>query len=255
MLLTVDAGNTVIKFAIFDGDKIITTFRLTTSVTRTSDEFGYTITDLIERRIGKKKTINAVIISSVVPNIMHALTNCFVKYFGVTPMIVGPGIKTGIKITKASPSEVGSDRIADGAAALSIYGGPVIVVDYGTATKFDYFTEKGLFEAAITCPGIMLSAKALWGGTAKIPEIEIADPGTILVKDTITSLQAGIIYGTIGETEYIIRKIKEEAGNDNILVVATGDLARTMAAQTKAIDIVETDLTMYGLKILYEKNK
>ena len=188
---------------------------------------------------------------------MHALINASLRFFGVKPVVVGPGTKTGIRLVKTNPAEVGPDRIVDAVAALSMYGGPVIVVDYGTATKFDYFTADGAFEAAVTCPGIMLSMRALWSGTAMLPEIQIKDPGTIMAKNTETSLQAGILYGKIGEAEYIINRLKAESGvdPDTIKVVATGGLASTIAEATDAIQYIEPNLTMYGLKFIYDKNK
>ncbi|MCQ2530932.1 MAG: type III pantothenate kinase [Lachnospiraceae bacterium] len=255
MLLAIDVGNTNIKFAFFEGEKIIRTFRLTTQTERTSDEFGMYIQGLSEDFGIKKEDIDGVVISSVVPNVMHALNNSIKKFLNLTPLIVGPGVKTGIKLVKTNPSEVGSDRIADGVAALNMYGGPVIVVDYGTATKFDYFSADGVFESAVTCPGLIISARALWGGTARLPEIEIKDPGTIMAKDTITSLQAGIMYGHIGEAEYIINRLKAESKEKNIKVVATGGLSNIIAQGTDAIQFVEPDLLMHGLRIIYEKNK
>lgn len=255
MLLAIDLGNTNIKFAVFEGEKIRTSFRLTTETPRTSDEFVSEITAILGIYGIEKEDIDDVIIASVVPNVMHSLNNAITKIFALTPMIVGPGTKTGIKLVKTNPSEAGSDRIADGVAALDMFGGPVIVVDYGTATKFDYFSAAHVFESAVTCPGIMLSANSLWSGTAKLPQIEITDPGTIMAKDTTTSLQAGILYGHIGEAEYIIRRLKEESEEEGIKVVATGGLASTIYSKTEEIDYIEPDLTMHGLRIIYEKNK
>lgn len=255
MLLAIDLGNTNIKFAVFQGREIVAAFRLTTDMPRTSDEFGISMHTLLESAQLDVSDIDAAIISSVVPNVMHSLNNAIKKYFHLQPLIVGPGTKTGIKLVKTNPNEVGSDRIVDGVAALELYGGPVIVVDYGTATKFDYFSADRVFESAVTCPGIMLSAKSLWSGTAKLPQIEITDPGSIMCKDTITSLQAGILYGHIGEAEYIIRRLKKESKEENIKVVATGGLANVIFPKTEEIEFMEPNLTMHGLRIIYEKNK
>lgn len=255
MLLAIDLGNTNIKCAIFDGKEIVATFRLTTDKLRTSDEFGISIRSLLEFDGIKISDIDSAVIASVVPNVMHSLNNAVKKFFGIEPLIVGPGVKTGIKLVKTNPNEVGSDRIVDGVAALEMYGGPVIVVDYGTATKFDYFSADHVFESAVTCPGIMLSAQSLWAGTAKLPQIEIMDPGSIMCKDTTTSLQAGILYGHIGEAEYIIRRLKAESKEENIKVVATGGLASTIYNKTDEIEFLEPNLTMHGLRIIYEKNK
>lgn len=255
MLLAIDLGNTNIKCAIFDGKEITATFRLTTDKLRTSDEFGISIRSLLEFDGIKISDIDSAVIASVVPNVMHSLNNAVKKFFNIDPLIVGPGTKTGIKLVKTNPNEVGSDRIVDGVAALEMYGGPVIVVDYGTATKFDYFSADHVFESAVTCPGIMLSAQSLWSGTAKLPQIEITDPGSIMCKDTTTSLQAGILYGHIGEAEYIIRRLKAESKEENIKVVATGGLASTIYSKTDEIEFLEPNLTMHGLRIIYEKNR
>lgn len=255
MLLAIDLGNTNIKCAIFDGKEITATFRLTTDKLRTSDEFGISIRSLLEFDGIKISDIDAAVIASVVPNVMHSLNNAVKKFFNIEPLIVGPGTKTGIKLVKTNPNEVGSDRIVDGVAALEMYGGPVIVVDYGTATKFDYFSADHVFESAVTCPGIMLSAQSLWSGTAKLPQIEITDPGSIMCKDTTTSLQAGILYGHIGEAEYIIRRLKAESKEENIKVVATGGLASTIYSKTDEIEFLDPNLTMHGLRIIYEKNR
>lgn len=255
MLLAIDIGNTNIKFAVFDGAEIVSTFRLTTDMPRTSDEFGISMRSLLESNDVDPASVDAAIIASVVPDVMHSLNNAILKFFGITPIIVGPGTKTGIKLVKTNPNEVGSDRIVDGVAALEMYGGPVIVVDYGTATKFDYFSAEHVFESAVTCPGIVLSARSLWSGTAKLPQIEITDPGSIMCKDTITSLQAGILYGHIGEAEYIIRRLKEESTEENIKVIATGGLAGTIFSKTDEIEFLEPNLTMHGLRIIYEKNR
>lgn len=255
MLLAIDVGNTNISCAVFRGKEIAYSFRLTTNTPRTSDEFGTIFLSIVEKQGIKKSEIKGIIICSVVPDVMHALVNAIRKQFGFEPMIVGPGMKTGIRLIKTDPREVGADRIADGVAALNIYGGPVIVCDYGTATKFDYFSKDGAFESAVTCPGIMISARALWGGTAKLPEIEIKDPGTIMAKDTVTSLQAGIMYGKIGEAEYIIDRLIRESKEENIKVVATGGLSGIIFSATDRIQYHEPNLAMYGLRILFEKNK
>lgn len=255
MLLAIDVGNTNISCALFKDKEIAYSFRLTTNTPRTSDEFATTFVTMLEDQGIGVKDIHGIIICSVVPDVMHSLINAIKKQFKMDPMIVGPGMKTGIRLVKTDPREVGADRIADGVAALEIYGGPVIVCDYGTATKFDYFSKDRTFESAVTCPGIMISARALWGGTAKLPEIEIKDPGTIMAKDTTTSLQAGIMYGHIGEAEYIIDRLIRESGEENIKVVATGGLSGIIFNATDRIQYHEPNLAMYGLRILYEKNK
>ncbi|BCN29704.1 type III pantothenate kinase [Anaeromicropila herbilytica] len=255
MLLVVDIGNTNITLGIFKEETLLGSFRLTTKIPRTSDEYGLFITDLLRTKNINVSEIEDVIISSVVPNIMYSFTSGIMKYFNKKPIIVGTGTKTGIKIVTANPKEIGPDRIVDAVAAYDIYGGPVIVIDFGTATTYDLILEDGSFAAGITSPGLRLAANALWNGTAKLPEIEIAKPDSILAKDTITSMQAGLVYGNIGQTEYIIRKIKEESKLDNIKVVATGGLGKIIADATDEIMHFDQMLTLKGLRIIYEKCK
>lgn len=254
MILTVDIGNTNITIGMFKEDKVVGTFRMTTNILRTSDEYGIFIKDAILAK-GFDGEVEGVIISSVVPNIMYSFENGIIKYFNKKPIVVGVGTKTGIRIEARNPSEVGADRIVDAVAAYDLYGGPVLVIDYGTATTFDVVSKEGAFIAAITCPGIKLAANALWSGTARLPEIEIKKPESILAKDTITSMQAGLVYGYIGQTEYIIKKVKEELGVDELKVIATGGLGKIIADETDCIDVYDQDLTLYGLKLIYDKNK
>ena len=224
MLLAIDVGNTNITIGIFDGEKLVSTFRMTTKMQRTSDEFGITMVDLLEHNKLKVEDITAAIVSSVVPNIMHSLRNGLIKYFDIKPMVVEPGVRTGIRIVTENPPQIGADRIVDAVGAYELYGGPVIVIDYGTATTYDFVDDKGDFFAGVTCPGIRISAKALWQDAAKLPEIEIKKPASILAKETISSMQAGLIYGQIGQTEYIVKNMIKESGLKNVKVVATGGL-------------------------------
>ncbi len=255
MLLTVDVGNTNITLGLFKEDKVYATFRITTQVVRTSDEFGSLIAEMIARKGININSIKDVIISSVVPKVMYSLNSGIIKYFGIKPIIVGVGTKTGIKINRTDPREVGSDRIVDAVAAYELYGGPCIVIDFGTATTYDLVSGDGTLEAAVTAPGIKICAKALWNETAKLPEIEIKKPASILAKDTITSMQAGIVYGYIGQSVYIIDKMKRESGLNNIKVIATGGMGRIIYENTDKIDIYDNQLTLQGMKIIYEKNK
>lgn len=255
MLLTVDVGNTNITFGLFEGDELKSTFRMDTGITRTSDEYGIMICGLIKYKGFDYGKVKNVIISSVVPATMHSLLNASRKYLNTEPIIVGPGIKTGIRVTTANPNEVGADRIVDAVGAYEIYGGPIMVIDYGTATTYDLVREDGTFDVAITAPGIKLSANALWTGTAKLPEIEIKKPKTILANDTVTSMQAGLVYGQIGQAEYIIEKVKEETGLTDMKVVATGGLGRIISENTSKIDVYDKDLTLKGMKLIFDKQK
>ncbi|MDO5292798.1 MAG: type III pantothenate kinase [bacterium] len=255
MVLVIDIGNTNITCGIFEGDEIKTTFRLTTKLQRTSDEYGVFICELLRTNHIEIEDIEAVLISSVVPNINYSFQNGIIKYIGKKPLLVGAGTKTGIKIQIANPKEAGPDRIVDAVGAYYLYGGPILVIDFGTATTYDLITEDGAFTAGVTSPGIRISANALWHDTASLPEIEIKKPSSILAKDTITSMQAGLVYGYMGQTEYIIRKMKEESGLSNLKVVATGGLGKMISEEVEEIDIYDPMLTLKGLNIIYKKNK
>ena len=255
MLLVIDVGNTNVTMGVFDGENLKETFRLTTRTSRTSDDYGLAICDLIEHRAIAIEEVRDVIISSVVPDVMYSLINGIVKYFHTTPLIVGPGIKTGIRLATENPKQIGADRIVDAVGAYELYGGPVLVIDFGTATTYDLILEDGSFVAGVTSPGIRLSANALWQGTAKLPKFEILKPKSILAKETISSMQAGLVYGYIGQTEYIIKKVKEEAKLKEMKVVATGGLGKIIADETDMIEVYDNRLTLKGLRLIYEKNK
>lgn len=255
MLFVIDVGNTNITCGVYNEDKLTCTFRIQSKTPRTSDEYGMILCDLITRNGVDIGDIDGVIIASVVPNIMHSLTASIVKYLSIKPLVVGPGIKTGINIDTPNPKEIGPDRIVDAVAAYEIYGGPILVLDFGTATTYDLVTEDGRFTVGITAPGVKISAEALWLGTAKLPEIEIEMPKSILANDTIWSMQAGLMYGQIGQTEYIINQVKKETGHDKLKVVATGGLGRLISNETKMIDEYNSDLTLEGLRLIYAKNR
>jgi len=255
MLLVVDVGNTNITYGVYKDDELITTFRMMSKTPRTSDEYGILIREMLNINNVRYEDISGCIVASVVPNIMHSLLSGIAKYIYEKPMIVGSGIKTGIKIITENPKEIGPDRIVDAVGAYEKYGGPVLVLDFGTATTYDLVTADGEFAAGITAPGIRISAKALWEDTAKLPEIEIRKPKSILAQETISSMQAGLVYGQIGQTEYIINKVKEESGLKDMKVIATGGLGRIISDETDTIDVYDRNLTLEGLKIIYAKNR
>lgn len=255
MLLVIDIGNTNVTFGVFEKKEIKTTFRITTKIPRTSDEYGLLICDLLLKKSVDIDDIEDIIISSVVPNVMHSFQNGIIKYLNKKPIVVEPGTKTGIKITLTNPREVGADRIVDAVGAYFIYGGPVLVIDYGTATTYDYISGDGAFSAGVITTGIRSSAKELSQDAAKLPEIEIKRPDTILAKDTIRSMQAGLFYGYVGQTEYIIDKFKDETGISDMKVVATGGLGKIISEATEKIDYYDANLTLHGLRILYGKYK
>ena len=255
MILVADVGNTNMTMGVYEGSELKATFRIMTKTPRTSDEYGILLTQLLTSKGIEATSLEGSIIASVVPDVMHSLTGAIVRYTGTTPLIVGPGVKTGIKIVTEDPRAIGADRIVDAVAAYEKYGGPILVIDFGTATTYDLITEDGKFAAGITAPGIRISSEALWKQTAKLPNIEIKKPKSILAQETISSMQAGLMYGQIGQTEYIIKKVKEESGIQSLKVVATGGLGRTIADETDTIDIYDSSLTLDGLRIIYEKNR
>lgn len=251
MILTIDVGNTNITCGVFSEDDLVATFRITTKMPRTSDEYGMILINLIQQNNIEVSQIKDAIICSVVPNVMHSLQGALVKYFGITPIVVEAGIKTGIRIATSNPAQVGADRIVDAVAAYEIYGGPVLVIDFGTATTYDFVDETGSFLSGVTAPGIRISAKALWEDAAKLPEIEIKKPDSILGKDTVTSMQAGLVYGQIGQTEYIIRKTREEMNCPQMKVVITGGLGRIIANELG--ELYDPGLTLKGIHLVYKK--
>ena len=255
MILVIDVGNTNLTIGVYDKEELKATFRMMTKTPRTSDEYGVMLNTLLNAKGINTEQMEGCIVASVVPDVMHSLTGGIVRYVGVKPLIVGPGVKTGIKIITENPRAIGADRIVDAVAAYEKYGGPILVIDFGTATTYDLVTEEGHFAAGITAPGIRISSEALWSQAAKLPKIEIEKPKSILAQETITSMQAGLVYGQIGQTEYIIRKVKEESGLAQLKVVATGGLGRLISEETEAIDIYDSALTLDGLRIIYEKNR
>lgn len=255
MILTVDVGNTNITFGVFDGRELKCSFRMMSKSPRTSDEYGITIKNLLAHHGIVPEDLEGIVVVSVVPNIMHSLLGGLERYEGKKPLVVGPGLKTGIKVSTDNPKEIGADRIVDAVAGYEMYGGPILIIDYGTATTYDLVTSQGEFVCGITAPGVRTSAKALWENAAKLPEIEILKPPTILAKNTIASMQAGLMYGQIGQTEYIVRKVKEEADLSEMKVVATGGLGRVISENTDSIQIYNSTLTLEGLRIIYEKNR
>lgn len=256
MILAVDIGNTNITMGLIDDDMSIkNTFRITTKMQRTSDEFGIEISNFIILSAVAPEDLDDVIIASVVPKVMYAFLNSIRKYLHIEPIVIGPGTKTGISIKTEFPRELGSDKIVNAAATYTIYGGNALIIDFGTATTIDYLNEKGEFLGGVIIPGIEIAAQALWTQTAKLPEIEIKKPDHILAKNTITSMQAGLIYGYIGQIEYTIKQFKKELKKDDINVIATGGLGKVIYKETKMINTYDYDLTFKGLKIIYDKNK
>ncbi len=255
MILVLDAGNTNIVLGVFDNDKMITNWRISTDKHKSSDEYGMLINQLFEHNGLRMRGLEAVVMSSVVPPIMHSLQRAVNKYCGIDPLVVGPGVKTGIDIKYDNPKEVGSDRIVNAVAAIHKYGGPVLLVDFGTATTFCAVSERAEYLGGAIAPGIIISSDALFQRASKLPRVELKIPEKYVCKNTVGSMQAGIVYGYAGLVEHIVNNMKKELSWDNAKVIATGGLARLIAGQTRAIDIVDSLLTLDGLHIIYKLNK
>lgn len=255
MLVGIDIGNSEFTIGIFDNKKLCDTFRMTTKVNQTSDEYGVFLLNILNYKGYDPGMIDAVIIASVVPAVMHSFASSIIKYFGIKPIIVGPGIRTGIEISTSNPQQTGADRIVDAVAGYELYGAPLLVIDFGTATTYDLVTEGGRFVGGVISPGLRTAANSLTRHTAKLPDIEIRKPDRIIGRETVTSMQAGLFFGYIGQTEYIIRKMKEESGVEDLTVVATGGLGKMISESTEYIDYYDPNLTLKGLQIIYEKQK
>ena len=258
MLLVFDVGNTNMVIGVYEDKTLVKDWRICTDIHKTSDEYGMLIGNLLTYDKIDLKSIDDIIISSVVPNIMHSLENMVRKSFDIEPIVVGPGVKTGINIRYDNPKEVGADRIVNAVAAHDIYKRDLIILDFGTATTYCAVTKEGDYLGGCISPGVKIASDALFERAAKLPRIELEVPKSVICKNTITSMQAGILYGYIGQVEYIVRRMKREMnelGIDNPYVIATGGLANLIAKETDIIDKVDSSLTLEGLRIIYEKNK
>ncbi len=254
MIFTLDIGNTNIKTALFDGKSMVRYWRLSTNRTYSSDEYGILLANLFTHAGLSTDVVTGVMISSVVPTINFTIEHMCRDYFKLNPLFVAPGVKTGVNIQYENPRELGSDRICNAVAAYAYYGAPCIFIDFGTATSFGVVDERGAFLGGCICPGIKLASEALVAGAAKLPHFELIKPETVIGKNTITNLQSGLIYGYVGQVNYLITKMKREIGRDDATVVATGGLARLIASESTAIDKIDGLLTLKGLRIIYERN-
>ena len=240
---------------VYNGNKLASNFRIGTDKSKTSDEYGVIIRQLFEYEGILLKDIDDVIISSVVPEVMHSLENFSIKYCLKEPMIVGPGVKTGINIKYENPQQVGADRIVNAVAGYEKYGGPLILIDFGTATTFCAVSEKGEYLGGAISPGIKISCDALFQKASKLHQVEIVKPKSAIGKNTTWAMQSGIVFGYAGLVDNIVSMMKEELGADNAMVVATGGLAPLICAETKSVKIIDKFLTLEGLRIIYGRNR
>ncbi|WP_353094373.1 type III pantothenate kinase [Tissierella praeacuta] len=257
MLLVIDVGNTNIVFGVYDDKELLYDWRIATERDRTSDEYGLLFEQIFRYHGLNPREVNNVIISSVVPPLMHTLPAMSIKYFGIDPIVVGPGVKTGMNIKYDNPREVGADRIVNAVAAYEKYGGPLIIVDFGTAITFCAVSKEGDYLGGAITPGIKISAEALFMRTAKLPKVELAKPDKVIAKNTTNSIQSGLVFGYIGMVDYIIEKMIHEMGEreDTVNIIATGGFSNLIASESKYVNNIDKMLTLEGLKIIFERNK
>lgn len=252
MLLVVDVGNTNIAFGVYNGDTLAATWRMSTVKNKTSDEIGIFLIDILKIKELKKEMITDCIISSVVPPIMYSLTHAIRKYLSVDPVVVNNNMDFGLKIKYANAAEVGADRLVNAYAAYEMYGGPLVIIDFGTATTFCAVSGKGEYLGGAICPGVKISLEALYENTAKLPRVDIGKPEHVIGASTVEAMKSGTFYSYVGGVDYIAEKFKTELGEDT-KVVATGGLARLISEDSKLIDIVNPNITIDGLNMLYKK--
>lgn len=255
MILVFDVGNTNIVLGVYEGKELKKFWRISTDKNKTSDEYGVLINELFRYNDLNLLDVEATVISSVVPTLMYSLQAMSIKYCNKEPLIVGPGIKTGMNIKISNPKELGADRIINAVSAYKKYGGPLIVVDFGTATTFCAIDENGDYLGGVITPGIKISSDALSQRTAKLPKVELVKPKSVIGKNTISGIQAGLIYGYAGLVDSIVSRMKEEIAGEVKNVIATGGLSSLIASETETITDIDKLLTLEGLRIIYEINK
>ena len=255
MILVIDIGNTNIKLGVFENDSLIGTWRISTNLRRTSDEYGIFVTEMLKTSNVVPDDIEGIIMSSVVPGINFTIEHMLTDYIHKKPIIVGAGIKTGLNIKIDNPRETGGDIICDAVSAVKRYGGPVITIDFGTATTICATNGNNEFLGGCILAGVRVSSDALSERAANLPPVALELPESILGKNTVQCMQAGLLYGYVGQIEYIIGRMKKEKGFENAKVIATGGLAKTIAVHTDVIDVVDSRLTLEGLRLIYNMNK
>jgi type III pantothenate kinase len=254
LLLTIDAGNTNTVLGLHDGPDLRAHWRLTTRLEQTADEYGILVRNLFASAGLEPSQIAGVALASVVPPLTPVLVALSRQYLGQEPLVVEPGVRTGMPILYEPASDVGADRIVNGVAALAAYGAPVIVVDFGTATTFDVVSRKGEYVGGVICPGVGISADALFQRAARLPRVDVRHPGRVIGRSTVGSIQSGLYFGYAAMVEGILARIRAELG-EPVRVVATGGLAETLAGEMPSIEAVDPVLTLTGLRLIWERNR
>ena len=254
MIVAMDIGNTNIKAAVVEGSRLVKRWRCATDPVMTSDQYGIIMADLFRYHNLTMQAVEGIMISSVVPTINYTIEHMCRDYFHLEPRLLVPGMKTGLNIRYENPRELGSDRIANAVAVSALYGGPAIFIDFGTATTYGVISAKSEFLGGAIGPGLRMMNRALSTGTAKLPSIELVLPPQVIGKTTVSNIQAGILYGYIGSVEKIVEHMKHELGGSDIRVIATGGMAHLVKSNSDVIDEINPDLTLTGLRLIYEKN-
>ena len=254
MLLAIDVGNTNIVFGVFEGDTLRATWNIATDLHKTADEYAVLLLNLLPREGLALSDIDHAIICSVVPPLDVIFDELAKRYFRTLPLVVNPGVKTGVRIGIDNPREVGADRVVNAAAAHRLYGGPIIVIDFGTATTLDAISEEGDYLGGAIAPGIGIAAEALFTRASKLPRIELVPPEHAIGRNTVTAMQSGVMFGYVGLVESLVARIRQELGG-KAKVVATGGLASVIAKETKVINEVNPNLTLVGLRFIHEMNR
>jgi type III pantothenate kinase len=254
MLLAIDIGNTNIAIGVFEDERLRAAWRLGTDVHKLEDEYASVFLNLLSLKGLAFADIDCAIISSSVPPLVTVFEGLCQRYFEVSPMIVGPGTKTGVRIAIDNPREVGADRVVNAAAGHRLYGGPLIVIDFGTATTLDAVSEEGDYLGGAIAPGVGISAEALFEHAAKLPRVELVRPQKAIGRNSVSAMQSGIIFGYVGLIEGIVARMRKELGG-SAKVIATGGLADVICRETDIVDALEPDLTLVGLRLVYELNR
>jgi type III pantothenate kinase len=258
MLLAIDVGNTNIVLGVFDGDRLIESWRLATMRERTSDEIGIWVAQLFEHRAVDANKVTGIVMGSVVPPLTSTFMKMAQRYFGMKPLNVDSSVDTGMPILYKNPSEVGADRILNGVAAYRLYGhdrhAPMIVVDFGTATTFDVISMKGEYLGGVITPGLQISADALFQRAARLPRVDVRKPCEVIGKTTVSAIESGLYYGYVGLVDGVVRRIQAELGQTAVCI-ATGGLASVIAPEVALIEVVNPDLTLHGLRMVWERNR